>query len=137
MAELSTEASGGPFDNSDPPPESAVPPATPTGAATVVIGGAGGQPSGIVDEARVIAAMQPAFRACYEQGLRDDPSMRGSLRVTAKVDGAGNVIAANPSSGVGLAPAVISCVVARVAAARFTPPPGGGVAIVIPITFHR
>jgi hypothetical protein len=82
----------------------------------------------------VVAGMAAGFRRCYNVGLRENPSMRGSVRVTARLDAAGRVLATEPS-GSGLSESVVACVVARVQAAQFAPPTGGAATIVIPVTF--
>jgi outer membrane biosynthesis protein TonB len=61
--------------------------------------------------------------------------MKGSVRVTAKIGPNGEVLSATPSGGGGLSGTVISCVVARVQSAQFSPPEGGGATVVIPVTF--
>jgi hypothetical protein len=119
----------------EPPASSrAVPP---VGSARVIVGGAGGLGSGVPDEAAVVAAMVPAFRQCYERALKDSPTIRGAVRVTARVDATGRVSAANPTVVEGLPSALVSCVVARVSAARFAPPPGASSIVVIPVAFDR
>ncbi|MBL9026888.1 MAG: AgmX/PglI C-terminal domain-containing protein [Myxococcales bacterium] len=121
--------------NAEPPASN--PAAPSTGTARVIVGGAGGPGSGIPNEEEVVAAMVPALRVCYEHALRDNPRTRGSVRVTAKVDSAGRVWEAKPTNGDGLSPALVSCVVARISAARFMPPSGGSAVVVIPVTFDR
>ncbi len=60
--------------------------------------------------------------------------MRGTVRLTAHIAADGTVTSVSPS-GRGLSPRVVACVAARVKAATFTPPEGGGATIVIPVTF--
>jgi len=98
-----------------------------TGSATIS-GGA------VANAQQVVAGMQAGFRRCYIQGLHEDVNMSGSVRVTAKIDATGAVASAQESH-TGLSPTVVSCVVARVTAAVFAPPEGGGATIVIPVTF--
>jgi hypothetical protein len=82
----------------------------------------------------VVAAMGAGFRRCYNKGLQEDPNMKGSVRITAKIGPNGEVLGVSPS-GSGLSGTVISCVAARVSSAQFSPPEGGGATIVIPVTF--
>ncbi len=83
---------------------------------------------------RVVAGMAAGFRRCYNAGLREDPSQRGSVRVTASFEPQGEVLSAVPVA-TGLSAAVASCVAARVASARFSAPEGGGATLVIPVSF--
>lgn len=84
--------------------------------------------------ANVVAGMAAAFRRCYNQGLVEDRDMKGSIRVTAKIGPRGEVLSVTSSSH-GLSAGVVACVEARVAAAVFGPPEGGGAIVVIPVTF--
>ena len=38
-----------------------------------------------VTPSSVVAGMQAGFRRCYNKGLAEDPNMRGSVRITAKI----------------------------------------------------
>jgi hypothetical protein len=78
--------------------------------------------------------MAAGFRRCYNKGLQEDPNMKGSVRITAKIGPNGEVLSASPS-GSGLSGSVVSCVAARVSSAQFAPPEGGGATVVIPVTF--
>ncbi|MFO0547446.1 MAG: AgmX/PglI C-terminal domain-containing protein [Polyangiaceae bacterium] len=90
----------------------------------------------IANASAVVAAMAPGFRRCYNKGLAEDPNMKGSLRVTAKIGPKGDVVSATPGGGVGLSKTVTDCVVARVSSAQFAEPEGGGATIVIPVSFY-
>jgi hypothetical protein len=109
--------------------------AAPSGQAP--IGGAAVLGGAVGNAAEVVAGMSPSFRRCYNRGLAEDPNMNGSLKITAKIGPDGDVLSATPSGGAGLSGAVISCAVARVQSAQFSPPSGGGATIVIPITFTQ
>ncbi|EYF08940.1 Hypothetical protein CAP_0024 [Chondromyces apiculatus DSM 436] len=104
----------------------------PVGSANV--GGAAVSGGNVANASSVVAGMSAGFRRCYNRGLQEDPTMKGSVRVTAKIGPNGEVLSATPSGG-GLSGTVISCVVARVMSAQFSPPEGGGATIVIPVTF--
>ncbi len=82
----------------------------------------------------VVAGMAAGFRRCYNKGLQEDPMMKGSVRITAKIGPNGDVLAASPSGGDGLSGTVVSCIAARVSAAQFAPPSGGGATLIIPVT---
>jgi hypothetical protein len=99
------------------------------------IGGASVSGGNVANASSVVAGMAAGFRRCYNKGLQEDPSMKGSVRITAKIGPNGEVLGASPSGGGGLSGTVISCVTARVSSAQFAPPEGGGATIVIPVTF--
>lgn len=104
----------------------------PTGS--VSVGGAA--VTGAVANAQgVVAGMQAGFRRCYNRGLQTDPTMKGSVRITARIGPNGEVLSASPSGGGGLSGEVIGCVAARVQSAQFAPPDGGGATVVIPVSF--
>lgn len=105
----------------------------PTGNAHV--GGAAVSGGSVANASSVVAGMSAGFRRCYNKGLQEDPTMKGSVRITARIGPNGEVLSATPSGGSGLSGTVISCVVARVQSAQFAPPEGGGATVVIPVTF--
>lgn len=100
------------------------------------IGGAAVSGGSVGNASAVVAGMAAGFRRCYNKGLQEDPKMRGSVRITAKIGPNGEVLSASPS-GSGLSGTVISCVSARVSSAQFAGPEGGGATIVIPVTFTQ
>lgn len=104
----------------------------PVGSAS--IGGAAVSGGSVSNASSVVARMAAGFRRCYNKGLQEDPNMKGSVRITAKIGPNGEVLSVSPS-GSGLSGTVISCVAARVSSAQFAPPDGGGATIVIPVTF--
>jgi hypothetical protein len=105
----------------------------PVGNASV--GGAAVSGGSVSNAQGVVAGMAAGFRRCYNKGLAEDPNMKGSVKITAKIGPNGEVISASPSGGGGLSSTVISCVAARVSSAQFSAPEGGGATIVIPVTF--
>lgn len=115
---------------------SAAAPRGPSGGRTTV-----GQPIGdpacnVSDAASVVAALRGRLRACYVRGLSDeDPTMRGSVRLTARIGPAGEVLSVRPSGGSGLSSAVVACAASRVASSTFAPPSCGGATLVIPVIF--
>lgn len=104
----------------------------PTGNAQ--IGGAAVLGGAVANASAVVAGMSAGFRRCYNRGLAEDPNMKGSVRITAKIGPNGEVLSATPSAS-GLSGTVVGCVVARVQSAQFAPPEGGGATITIPVTF--
>lgn len=108
--------------------------ATPA-SVSVSIGGASVSGGTVSNAGAVVARMAAGFRACYRRALKADPSMRGTVRVTAKVGPSGEVQAASASGGGSLSNTLVGCVQARVAGAQFAAPTGGSATIVIPITF--
>ena len=99
------------------------------------VGGAAVSGGSVANASAVVAGMAAGFRRCYNKGLQEDPNMKGSVRITAKIGPNGEVLSASPSGGGGLSGTVISCVAARVSSAQFAPPEGGGATVVIPVTF--
>lgn len=79
--------------------------------------------------------MAAGFRRCYQKGLQEDPKMKGTVRITAKVGPNGEVQSATPSGGKGLSGTVVSCVAGRVSAAQFDKPSSGGATVIIPVSF--
>ncbi len=105
----------------------------PVGRVSVVPPSGGGD---ILDAGSVVGGMRGGFRACYNRGINEDPTMKGSVRITASVGPNGEVKSAQASVGGGtLSQSVIACLTARVRSAQFSPPTGGGATLVIPIIF--
>jgi hypothetical protein len=101
------------------------------GVSSSVAGGA------ITNAARVIAAMRPAFRACFQKGLDQNPDAQGSIRLAIKVGPGGEVsnVTATPSGN--LPPGVVDCVTTRAKRAQFDPPEGGASVVNVPVTFVK
>jgi outer membrane biosynthesis protein TonB len=101
------------------------------GVSSSVAGGA------ITNAARVIAAMRPAFRACFQKGLDQNPDAQGSIRLAIKVGPGGEVsgVTATPSGN--LPPSVVDCVSTRARRAQFDPPEGGASVVNVPVTFVK
>ena len=98
------------------------------------IGGAAVSGGAVANAPSVVAGMTAGFRRCYNRGLQEDPNMKGTVRITARIGPNGEVLSASPS-GSGLSGTVMGCVAARVSSAQFAAPEGGGATIVIPVTF--
>lgn len=88
----------------------------------------------VADAARVIASLKGLFRACYKRALDEDPTMRGTVRLTAQIAPNGDVksVSAAPS---GLSSSMTSCVTRVMRGAQFSPPEGGGATLDVPMTF--
>ena len=116
-----------------------------SGAGTKVSGPKAGMPGvsssvaggAITNAARVIAAMRPAFRACFQKGLDQNPDAQGSIRLAIKVGPGGEVsgVSATPSGN--LPPGVVDCVTTRAKRAQFDPPEGGASVVNVPVTFVK
>lgn len=104
----------------------------PTG--NVSVGGANVSGGAVANASSVVAGMAAGFRRCYQKGLAQDPGMKGSVRITAKIGPNGEVVNASASGGGGLA-SITGCLTARVSSAQFAAPEGGGATVVIPVTF--
>lgn len=88
----------------------------------------------VADASAVVGAMAPGFRRCYAAGLAEDPSMKGTVRVTAKIGVRGAVESTSATSTGTLSPGVVACIRSRVASATFSPPEGGAATLVVPVT---
>ncbi len=82
----------------------------------------------------VVARMRGALRACYKHALDEDPTMRGTVRVTAKIGPNGEVTSVQATTG-GLSSSMVGCVRRVVGGAQFNPPTSGGALVTIPMTF--
>jgi hypothetical protein len=92
---------------------------------------------GIVPNANaVVASGKAGFRACYKRAIDEDPTMHGSVRITAKIGPNGEVSSASASGASGLSPALVGCLVGRVRGLQFEPPQGGGATLIIPMGFE-
>jgi hypothetical protein len=81
----------------------------------------------------VAAGMSAGFRRCYNKGLSQNPAMKGSVVITAKLGPQGEVLSATPLGGAGLDDFVIACMVARVSSGQFAPPDGGSATVTISV----
>jgi TonB family protein len=86
--------------------------------------------------ARVVAAMRPDFKACYQAALAEDRNVEGSVRILIKVAADGSVSNVTPTPR-SLPQGVVDCVLRRAYQAKFDPPEGGAAVIAVPITFVR
>lgn len=84
----------------------------------------------------VVASLRAQFRSCYQQGLQTDPTMAGTVLISAKVDADGSVVASDVGFAKGLSSEVATCLAGVVKAATFAAPGGTGSTLQIPITFQ-
>jgi TonB family protein len=115
-------------------PAGASPGTTVRGTGTASIGGVALSGGPVDNASAVVAGMAAGFRRCYNKGLRENPEMKGTIRITAKIGPNGEVLSVSTSES-GLSREVASCVSARVSSAQFAPPEGGGATFVVPVTF--
>lgn len=121
-----------------PLPESSAPPSSASAQGNVTINAPSGFADGAVSNASsVIAGMAAGFRRCYNRALQENPNVKGSLRVTAKIGQNGEVLSAKASGGTGLSQTMTSCITARVSSATFAKPTAGTATIEIPLTFNQ
>jgi len=137
------DAERAPLPTASLAPNSAVPPAPPSGSATGIASPRGNLALGattvsggaIADVGATVAAMAAGFRRCYQRGLERDPEMSGTLRLSVEVGANGEVVATTPAGGEGLSPTVIACTGGVVASRVFAKPKGGPATLVIPLSF--
>ena len=84
---------------------------------------------------RVVAGLRAKFRACYNTGLQSDPTMQGSITISARISPNGEVESATPQGGNGLSDGVQKCIARVVRNANFEAPGGTGSTINIPVKF--
>jgi len=85
---------------------------------------------------RIIRANFPRFRACYEQGLKKDPALRGTVGVRFIIDNTGAVETASLTSSVSDGQ-VSACVLGVYRTLSFPEPEGGKVMVTYPIAFDN
>jgi hypothetical protein len=85
---------------------------------------------------RIIRANFPRFRACYEQGLKRDPGLKGTVGVRFIIDTTGAVESANLSAGSMSDGQVSACVLGVYRTLSFPEPEGGKVLVTYPIDFQ-
>jgi hypothetical protein len=101
------------------------------GQAAVVVGGDVG------NVVAVAAGMGPGFRRCAQKSLNDDPTSVKSgaqARFHAQLGPQGEVTSVTLFQGGGIPRPLLLCYMARINAAQFAPPDGGGARVEIPFT---
>jgi outer membrane biosynthesis protein TonB len=85
---------------------------------------------------RVVRSHNPAIRLCYEQALREDPTLKGEVEVAFTIGLDGNVSATSTGPKTDLPdPSVVACVKRVFQKMEFPMPEGGVVKVSYPITF--
>jgi hypothetical protein len=82
-----------------------------------------------------LSRLRPAFRGCYQQGLKRNPALAGKVIVHASLDAHGTVVATEIER-IGLTEAVAACIGQHVKATRFAAP-GRPSRLDIPVTFAK
>jgi glucose/arabinose dehydrogenase len=73
----------------------------------------------VVTPDKVIASLRPKFNTCYQDGLKKDPKLEGSVTLSAKIEKDGKVATVTPKMVTGLNAAVIKCLSDQLKAASF------------------
>lgn len=81
---------------------------------------------------KVFRLSKGAMRKCYERQLKGNPSLRGRVRLSVKINSSGKVSSASAS---GLSGKVHSCMVREAKLMRFPKPVGGAVRVSKPYNF--
>jgi hypothetical protein len=85
---------------------------------------------------RIIRQHFPRFRACYENGLRSNPNLAGTVVTKFVIDRAGNVTTSARDASTTITDAtVVSCVTRIYSDLSFPIPEGGIVVVTSPLTF--
>lgn len=126
-----------------PPEETAPPEAEPAPAASaqpvepgVAPTGAptrGKLPKAVIDEK--LKSTAPAVQACYEQGLKTKPDLRGAVNLSVVVGEEGKVVHAEAAEGDDALPdtVTVDCILGAIKKLEFPPPSGGRVFISYPL----
>lgn len=130
----------GPLPPGETPPEE-TPEATPSAEARPVEPGIaptgaprrGKLPKAVIDEK--LASLRPAVQACYEQGLKAKPELRGTVNINFVVGEDGKVAHADAAQGDDALPdaATVGCILGALEKLEFPPPSGGRVFLNYPL----
>ncbi len=86
---------------------------------------------------RIVHANFPRLRACYDQGLKMDPSLRGTITTRFIIDSTGAVETASLVSSTMSNPNVSTCVVGVFSTLSFPSPENGKARVTYPISFDH
>ncbi len=86
---------------------------------------------------RIIRANFPRLRACYEQGLKRDPTLKGTVSVRFIISASGAVESASSAGGTMTDKPVSDCVLGVYRTLSFPEPEGGKVMVTYPIDFQN
>jgi hypothetical protein len=82
---------------------------------------------------RIVAGLKARFRGCYNDGIRTNPEMSGSVRLTASIGPNGEVLSASASRSGNVSAQVAACMVSHLRGSQFDPPEGGAATVVVPV----
>jgi hypothetical protein len=85
---------------------------------------------------RIVRANFPRFRACYEVGLKTNPSLAGTVITRFVIDNSGAVESAASGGGTLGSGTVSACVLGVFRTLSFPAPEGGKVTVTYPINFQ-
>ncbi len=88
------------------------------------------------NDAEVIGAQRKEIRACYNQGLRRDPMMQGSVVIDATIASDGAVEAATTAARDGLDDTAVECLRRVIERARFVPSSAAHRPLHVPVRFE-
>ena len=83
---------------------------------------------------QALATAQAGLQGCYDMGLREDPRLRGTIRVTARIGPRGAVMSLEETHE-GLSPTLVACVLSTLQRTPFAAPEGGSATVVVPVSF--
>jgi hypothetical protein len=83
----------------------------------------------------VVARLRGRLRACYLQGLAQNPDLAGSVTLVARIGPNGEVLGV--SGGGGPLAAIVPCLKSVIAGAKFAPPKSGAGAVQISLNFVK
>jgi hypothetical protein len=98
---------------------------------------AGTMSAPVNDAEKVMMALRPKIRACYEERLKSDPKVEGIVRMQMKVGPDGVVTAAQSVGDTTLPDGVVDCIASVLKAAKFGAQGPAGSTIEIPLSFTR
>jgi hypothetical protein len=84
---------------------------------------------------RIVRANHPRLQACYESGLKRDPSLRGSVKVRFVIDTTGAVETASADSGTMTDEGVRACTRSVFESMSFPEPTSGKVLVTYPVDY--
>ncbi len=82
-----------------------------------------------------IVRIQPELRRCYNDGLKTDPKMQGTIRLRIKVAADGTVADVAVDGPSAFPASVEQCMIAAAKTAAFPAPGGNGSTLVLPLNF--
>jgi hypothetical protein len=81
------------------------------------------------DAERVVRTKLPHARACYNAGLKVDPTQKGEVTLVLRVQPSGDVLSGNVSANTGVSAAVAACIVMTMRNVAFVAPGASGATV--------